>query len=101
MKMSAIISDRSVVVAAKDQVSCDLAGEAAILNVKSGVYYGLNPIGARIWNLVQQPRAVAEIQNAITDEYDVEPERAARDLVGLLEKLLAEGLIEVKDGPAG
>lgn len=98
--MSLTISDRSVVVAAKDQVSCDLAGEAAILNIKNGVYYGLDPVGARIWNLVQEPRAVAEIQKAITNEYDVEPERCARDLVGLLEKLLAEGLIEVKDSTA-
>jgi len=97
--MSPTISDQSVVVATKDQVSCDLAGEAAILNIKSGVYYGLDPVGARIWNLMQEPRAVAEIQNAITSEYDVEPERCARDLVDLLEKLLAEGLIEVKDGP--
>ena len=96
--MSTTISDRSVVVAAKDQVSCDLAGEAAILNIKNGVYYGLDPVGARIWNLMQEPRAVADIQNTITGEYDVEPERCARDLFGLLEKLLAEGLIEVKDG---
>jgi len=95
--MSPTISDRSVVVAAKDQVSCDLAGEAAILNIKSGVYYGLDPVGARIWTLVQEPRKVAEIQTAITEEYDVEPERCARDLAGLLEKLLEEGLIEVKD----
>ena len=99
--MSPTISDRSVVVAAKDQVSFDLAGEAAILNIKSGVYYGLDPVGARIWNLMQEPRAVVEIQNAITDEYDVEPERCARDLVSLLEKLLAEGLIELKVGAGG
>jgi Coenzyme PQQ synthesis protein D (PqqD) len=98
--MSPAISDQSIVVAAKDQVSCDLAGEAAILNIKNGVYYGLDPVGARIWSLMQEPRAVAEIQNTITGEYDVEPERCARDLVGLLEKLLAEGLIEVKDGSA-
>jgi Coenzyme PQQ synthesis protein D (PqqD) len=98
--MGLTISDRSVVVAAKDQVSCDLAGEAAILNIKNGVYYGLDPVGARIWNLVQEPRAVAEIQTAITNEYDVEPERCARDLLGLLEKLLAEGLIEVKNSTA-
>ncbi len=96
--MSAAISDHSIVVVTKDQVSCDLAGEAAILNIKRGIYYGLDPIGARIWNLMQEPRAVVEIQNAITGEYDVEPERCARDLVGLLEKLLAEGLIEVKEG---
>jgi hypothetical protein len=98
--MSPTISNRSVVVAAKDQVSCDLGGEAAILSIKSGVYYGLDPVGARIWNLMQEPRAVAEIQSAITAEYDVEPERCAHDLVGLLEKLLAEGLIEVKDSTA-
>ena|SRR5215472_11904064 len=95
--MSLNLSDRSVVVAAKDQVSCDLAGEVAILNIKNGVYYGLDSVGARIWNLMQEPCAVADIQNAITTEYDVEPERCARDLASLLEKLYAEGLIEVKD----
>ena len=99
--MSPTISDRSVVVAARDQVSCDLAGEAAILNIKSGVYYGLDPVGARIWTLVQEPRKVAEIQTAITEEYDVEPERCARELTGLLEKLLEEGLIEVRDASNG
>jgi Coenzyme PQQ synthesis protein D (PqqD) len=99
--MNPTISGQSIVVASKDQVSCDLAGEAAILNVKNGVYYGLDPVGARIWNLMQEPRAVVEIQNTITGEYDVEPERCARDLFGLLEKLLAEGLIEVKDVSAG
>jgi hypothetical protein len=96
--MSITISEKTVVVAARDQVSCDLAGEAAILNIKNGVYYGLDPVGARIWNLMQQPRAVVEIQRTIVGEYDVEPERCSRDLLGLLEKLLSEGLIEVKDG---
>jgi hypothetical protein len=96
--MSATISGHSVVVVAQDQVSCDLAGEAAILNIKSGVYYGLDPVGARIWNLIQEPREVAEIQSTITSEYDVEPERCAQDLAELLQKLLAEGLIEVRDG---
>jgi hypothetical protein len=95
--MNQMISGSSVVVAAKDQISCDLAGEAAILNVKSGLYYGLDPVGARIWNLMQEPRPVAEIQDAITAEYDVDPERCALDLTALLQKLLAEGLIEVKD----
>ena len=100
MNANPIISDQTVVVAAKEQVSCDLAGEAAILNIKNGVYYGLNPVGARVWNLVQEPRAVADIQSALTSEYDVEPERCARDLVGLLERLLEEGLIEIKENPA-
>ena len=86
----------SLVVAATEQVSCDLAGEAAILNLKSGVYYGLDPVGARIWNLLQEPRTVNDIRDALLKEYGVEPERCERDLLTLLQELAAEGLIEVK-----
>ena len=57
------LSDRTTVVVAKDQVSCDLAGEAAILNLKNGVYYGLNTVGARVWNLVQEPKTFAELRD--------------------------------------
>lgn len=96
--MNASLSEQTVVVAAKDQVSCDLGGEAAILNIKNGVYYGLDPVGARVWNLLQEPRRVAEVRDAVAGEYDVEPARCERDLITLLEKLLAEGLIEVRDG---
>jgi len=85
---------------AKDQVSCNLAGESAILNIKSGVYYGLDSVGARIWELVQQPRSVNEVREILLKEYDVEPQRCETDLLALLERLLAEGLIEVRDGPA-
>ena len=83
--------------AAKGQVSSDLAGETSILNIMSGVYYSLDSIGSRIWSMMQEPRAVAEIQNAIASEYDVEPERCSRDVVVLLEELHAQGLIEVRE----
>jgi hypothetical protein len=43
--MSYAISERTIVVAAAVQVSCDLAGEAAILTLQSGVYFGLNAVG--------------------------------------------------------
>jgi len=68
----------SVVVTAKDQLSCDLAGEAAILDVKSGTYYGLNAIGARIWNLIQNPKHVKEVLGVLLAEYDVETDRCGK-----------------------
>ena len=91
------ITGQTIVVAAKDQVSCDLAGEAAILNLKNGVYYGLNPVGARIWNLIQRPKAVSEIRDALLKEFDVAPEHCERDLLELLEDLARQGLIAVKN----
>lgn len=90
----------SIVVAAKEQVSSDLAGEAVILDFKSGVYYGLNEVGARIWNLIQQPKTVSEIRDAIVAEYEIEPELCDRDLKALLQQLEASGLIEVRNETA-
>jgi hypothetical protein len=81
--------------ASTDQVSCDLAGEAAILNLKNSVYYGLDTVGARIWTLVQEPITVGAVRDAMVREYDVEPERCERDLIDLLQKLAAEGLIAI------
>ena len=91
------VSERSIVVAAKDQVSSDLGGEVAILELRSGVYYGLDEVGARIWELVQKPKAVKEVQAAITEEYEVETASAERDVLALLQQLADEGLLEVTD----
>ena len=94
------VSLDSIVVAAPRQVSCDLAGEAAILQFESGTYYTLNPVGARVWTLVQQPERVATLRDTLLAEYDVTPERLEADLLDLLTRLAAERLIDVRDGAA-
>jgi hypothetical protein len=98
--MEARVSGRSTVVAAKDQVSCDLAGEAAILNLEAGVYYGLDAVGARVWHLLQEPRTVQDIRETLLMEYEVERDRCEPDLLALLQELVAAGLIEVRDESA-
>jgi hypothetical protein len=97
--MTANVTVQSVVVAVKDQVSSDVGGEAVILHMQSGIYYGLDPVGARIWSLVQQPKSVADLREAVVGEFDVEPARCETDLIELLQKLLTEGLIELQDVP--
>jgi Coenzyme PQQ synthesis protein D (PqqD) len=94
-----MLSPNSKVVASRDQVSCHLGAEAAILHVGSGVYYGLNPVGARVWSLLQQPVVVQRLRETLLAEYNVEPDRLERDLTDLLDRLAAEGLIAVLDEP--
>jgi len=89
------LTDEAIIVATKQQVSCDLGEEAAILNMKNSVYYGLDPVGSRIWQLLQQPRSIAEIRDVIASEYDVSADRAESDLRELIGKLLSEGLVEL------
>lgn len=87
----------SVIVASSEQISSDLGEEAVILNLKSGVYHGLNEVGASIWKLIQEPKTIKEIEQKLLEEYDVEPEQCQSDLIALLEDLLAAELIVIKN----
>lgn len=87
----------TVISAIKEQVSCNLGGEAVILNLKNGSYYGLDVVGARIWGLIQEPKTLSEVCDAILREFDVERARCERDLWELVQNLSREGLVEVKD----
>jgi hypothetical protein len=94
--MDASLSVHSIVVAAREQVSCPLGEESAILNLKNSVYYGINPVGTRVWSLLKQPRSIEELRDTLLDEYEVDAELCERDLLNLLEKMRSEGLIEVR-----
>src|SRR6185437_5211830 len=88
----------SVVVAAADQVSCDLEGEAAVLNLKTGVYYGLDDIGASVWRMLNEPRRVDELVDALLGEYEVDRDECQHDVIALLGELAVRGLVEISDG---
>ena len=90
----------SVLVVSQDQVSADLSsdvdGSVVILNLKDGVYYELKEVGARIWNLIQQPYSIQSIKNRLIEEYEVDAEQCEVDLLALAEHLARLGLIQVK-----
>ena len=91
------VSVDSTVVASDGQVSSDFGEEVAILDFKVGVYYGLDDVGARVWQLVQEPKKVREIRNVLLEEYEIEPDRCERDLIELLRSLAGEELIEINN----
>jgi hypothetical protein len=93
--MATSLSVRSIVVASRDQVSCPLGEEAAILSLSKTIYYGLNPVGARVWALLKTPTTIGDLRDSLVKEYDVDAERCERDLLDLLEKMSVEGLIQV------
>jgi coenzyme PQQ synthesis protein D (PqqD) len=88
----------TIVVASREQVSSDLAGETVLLSMKTAHYYGLADVGARIWSLVQEPVSVAAICDTIASEYDVSPERCQADVLRFLQELAQHGLVEVDGG---
>ena len=87
---------QTVVSASKDQVSCDLSGEAAILSLDAGMYYGPDPMGARIWQLLKKPRSIHQILERISQEYDVDRDKLEQDVFHFFHELKQEGLIDIQ-----
>lgn len=92
------ITRNSIVVAGRDLVASDLAGETVLLGLKTARYYGLVDVGARIWELLRDPISVSAISEAIASEYDVTVERCEPDVLRFLEELHDQELIEVRGG---
>ena len=67
--------------------------ETVILDLASGTYFGLDPIGARIWQLIGEGKALGEICEALLAEYEVSREQLQGDLERLLQELGSKGLI--------
>ena len=95
--LSAEPAPRSIC-AVKDQVTCDLSGEAVILQLQDGMYYGLDPVGASIWKFIQTPKTITEVRDAIVEEYDVTPEQCEADLRALLAEMKEQRLVTVEEG---
>lgn len=88
------LTAESVVTASADEVSATLEGETILLDLESGVYYGLNETGSDAWKLLQEPIQVAELRDKLCEQYDVSEERCETDLLELLEQLRQEQLIQ-------
>jgi len=98
--MENAISDSALVVVTKDQSSCPLGDDTVILDLKAGLYFSLTNVGAMIWQLIQQPKSVKELREAILETFEVEREVCERDLQALLRDLATRNLVEIRDAAA-
>jgi len=91
------LSGSTVITVNKNYVYCNVEDEMVLLGMEDGIYYGLNPVGAFIWEHIKEPKTIAQVRDAILAEYEVEKGECERDLLELLQEMTEKGLVEVKD----
>ncbi len=96
MDMTETLTRETTVAVTAQQVSSNLAGEEVILQLESGIYYGLDDVGTFIWEMVQQPHTVGQICDAICAEYEVQPAQCFQDTAQFLSGLIDAQLVEVR-----
>jgi len=71
-----------------------IGDDIVILDFPSGSYFGLDAVGARIWDLMGEGKTIDEICDALVQEYDVSIEQVRRDALSLVVELSEKGLIK-------
>ena len=67
--------------------------ETVLLDLASGLYFGLEGVGQRIWESLSAGRSLSETVAAITAEYDVDETQAEADVVAFAGELVERGLL--------
>ena len=76
----------------------ELSGEVVLLNLQSGVYYGLDAVGSRVWQLLMESRGIDEVCATLLDEYEVSADTLRGDVERLIGELTDKGLVIAAPG---
>ncbi len=79
-----------------DVVFRELQGEAVILNLKSSMYFGLDAVGTRVWQLCEAHGSLQAVWEAMQREFDAPGETLRADLLAFVDELLAKGLLAIQ-----
>jgi len=74
----------------------EMGDETVILDLTSGTYFSLNPVGARFWELVGQGMTFGSVCESILAEYDVDREQLEKDLCRLANELSERSLLIIR-----
>jgi hypothetical protein len=91
--MNHSITPHNIVQRRPDAVSAIVGGSVVILASERDAYCGLDKIGSRIWQHLEHPIAVTALCDSLLEEYEGDPQTIERDVMALLEELMAQGLL--------
>ena len=92
--MAVSLADRAV--AGPDVLVRTVGDESVLLNVATETYFGLNPIGTRMWHLLIESASIQSVRDALLAEYEVAPDELQRDLETFIGELMARQLVRLE-----
>ncbi len=93
------IDSRSVVVRTAGLLTAPVDGEIVILNPGRDNYVALDAAGRAVWDLLEQPREVAELCQRLSQDFAATPEQIAADVLPFLAEITDEGIARVLGEP--
>jgi len=87
----------TTIVRAPDVYATTIDGDVVVFNVEKGQYYGMQEVGVRIWELIEQPASIAAVCDTLMDEFSVDRATCEQHVLKFVKDLREAQLIEVRD----
>ncbi len=94
MEPGKTIDINAKIVRNEEIVSSSMDNDTVMMSIELGQYYGINPVGGRIWELLAQPRTAAVVCDMLMEEYNVPAEECRRDVLEFLGQLFEKKLVK-------
>ena len=90
------LSLATIVSASTNQVHARVGDDLVILDLDSSLYYSLDPVGARVFELLEEPTRLDAVADTIVAEFEVDAPTARKDVLALVDTLIAQKLVEAR-----
>ncbi len=90
-----IINNQSIIQRSNKLVSSNMDGETVMMSIENGEYFGLNSVGSRMWELIENPIKVNTLIELLLDEFDVSREQCEAETMEFLNHLLEKKLLTI------
>ena len=91
------VSMDTVLTQNKDLVASSIDGEVVLMSIENGKYYGINPIGSRIWEILAYPTTYIDLIDTLLTEFDIDRITCEKKVTTFLKEIAAENIIEIKN----
>jgi hypothetical protein len=96
-----MLSRNSIIQRDPDVIAAEADQDLIMVSIANGSYYGLSEVAREIWEAIERPKRISDLVDDLTSSYNIDSSSCEDQTLSFLEALLDEGLLQVKNGPAG
>ena len=74
----------------------DVDGETVMMSIENGSYYGMNPTGNYIWNLLETEKTIVDLLNSIAKTFSLSQEQSEKEVLPFIQKMFDEKILLLK-----
>jgi hypothetical protein len=71
-------------------------GEVVMLSIENSEYYGMDKVGSRIWQLLENPMRFNELVTKLMEEYEVPEDQCRMETLEFIKKIVVKKLLTLE-----